>query len=169
MISQELVKLITENADELTNRFLKDLYSREETKSFRDVPRSIMFDRVHDHYSKLDTWLSKGTKEGIHNHYIKLGQSRFHEGIPLHELILAFMLIKRHLWLFVQEKQFYDNAYALNQAIELNNRVVLFFDRIIYAITIGYENEIHAQISAADHGLFSRIFKHFGSASKPKA
>ena len=167
MISQDLVRLITENADELTNRFLKDLYSRDETRSYKDIPRAIMFDRVHDHYSKLDAWLAKGTKEGIHHYYIKLGQTRFHEGIPLHELIMAFMLIKRHLWLFVQEKQFYDSAYALNQAMELNNRVVLFFDRIIYAITIGYENEIHAQVAAADSGLFSRIFKRKPAASLP--
>ncbi len=167
MISQDLVKLIIEHADELTNRCLKDIYSREETRSFKDVPRAIMFDRVRDHYSKLDAWLAKGTKEGIHNYYIKLGQTRFHEGIPLHELIMAFMLIKRHLWLFVQEKQFYDSAYALNQAIELNNRVVLFFDRIIYAITIGYENEIHAQVAAADSGLFGRIFKRRTAASLP--
>jgi hypothetical protein len=34
-----------------------------------------------------------------------------------------------------------DTALELHQAIELNNRVVLFFDRAIYYTILGYEGE----------------------------
>ncbi len=159
MISQDLIKIITENADELTRRLLKDLLSRKETSSFRQIPPDLMYERVFDVYSKLDTWLEKGTSHGIIDYYIKLGHDRYDEGIPLHELILAFMLIKRHLWLYVQEQQLPDSAYHLNKALELNNKVVLYFDRIIYAVTLGYEQQIEKKIDSIEGGMFSKIFK----------
>jgi hypothetical protein len=55
------------------------------------------------------------------------------------------MLIKRHLWLYVQEQQFFDSTYELYQALELNNKVVLFFDRVIYLVTMGYEDELRKE------------------------
>jgi len=158
MLSQSLVSLITENADELSKRLIKDLYSREETKSFWDVSEDLMYERVFDVYSRLDDWLDRGSSEGIKRFYINLGRKRYNEGIPLHELILAFMLIKRHLWLFVLEKNFFETTYAISKSLELNNRVVLFFDRIIVAITIGYEEEILESAEQLEQGLFSKLF-----------
>jgi hypothetical protein len=52
------------------------------------------------------------------------------------------MLIKKHLWLYLREKNFFDSTYELSQALELNNNVVLFFDRAIYFVTMGYEEEL---------------------------
>ena len=49
------------------------------------------------------------------------------------------MLIKSHLWLYLQEKNFFNSKYELSQALELNNNVVFFFDRVIYFVTMGYE------------------------------
>ena len=143
MVYSKLVTLIEENAEELSNRLVKDLLSREETKGYRTLSEDLVKERVHDVYSKLGSWLEteKHTSGEIRKVYTELGKKRFREGIPLNEVILAFMLIKRHLWLYVQEKQFFDSAYELYQALELNNRVVLFFDRVIYFVTMGYEAE----------------------------
>jgi hypothetical protein len=60
-------------------------------------------------------------------------------------VVLAFMLVKRNLWQFVQEKQFFENTYEFTQALELNNKVVLFFDRVIYFVTMGYEEELRKE------------------------
>lgn len=147
MVYSKLVKLIEDNADELSQRLVHDLLSREETKGYRTISEDLVRDRVRDVYSKLGSWLEteKHASGEIRKVYTELGKKRFREGIPLHEVILAFMLIKRHLWLYVQEKQFFDSAYELYQALELNNRVVLFFDRVIYFVTMGYEEELGRQ------------------------
>jgi hypothetical protein len=102
-----------------------------------------MYERVFDVYNKLSSWLGMDdhTKGEIRKVYTELGRKRYREGIPLHEVILAFMLIKRHLWVFIQEKQFFESTYEFSQALELNNKVVLFFDRVIYFVTMGYEEE----------------------------
>lgn len=158
MVSNKLVKLIEANADELTRRLMKDLLSREETKSYRDLSEDLVYERVYDVYSRLDHWLGRENSKGaIKRFYVALGKKRYREGIPLHELIMTFMLIKRHLWMYILEKQFFDSTYEINQSLELNNRVVLFFDRIIFFACIGYEEEME-ECPKRQPGILSRLF-----------
>jgi hypothetical protein len=160
MISEKIVTLIKENAGVLTDRVMKDLLTREETKGYRTLNKDILSERVFDVYSRLDSWLvGDKVKAQVRTHYIALGQQRFHENIPLRELVMALMLIKRHLWLYVEERHFFDSAYECYQALELNNRVVLFFDRAIYFSTMGYERELLKAVGKTQGGVFSRIFK----------
>ncbi|HOO37873.1 MAG TPA: hypothetical protein PLV78_06125 [Deltaproteobacteria bacterium] len=144
MIYSKLIQLIENNAQELTKRLCKDLLSREETKSYRKLSEDIVCERVFDVYSKLDKWLSKEKQASgeVQKYYTDLGKKRYKEGIPLHEVVLALMLIKRHLWLYVREKHFFDSTYECYQALEMNNKVVLFFDRAIYFTAMGYEEEL---------------------------
>jgi cell fate (sporulation/competence/biofilm development) regulator YlbF (YheA/YmcA/DUF963 family) len=144
MIYSKLIQLIEDNAEELTRRLCKDLLSREETKNYRKLSEDVVCERVYDVYSKLDKWLSKEKQDSgeVQKYYTALGKKRYKEGIPLHEVIMALMLIKRHLWLYVREKHFFDSTYECYQALEMNNKVVLFYDRAIYFTTIGYEEEL---------------------------
>ncbi|HNQ85084.1 MAG TPA: hypothetical protein PLP82_04135 [Deltaproteobacteria bacterium] len=140
----QLLDLIRDNANELTRRLCKDLLSREETKGYRTLSDDVIYDRVFDVYSKLSSWLGldNHTTSEVRKVYTELGRKRFREGIPLHEVILAFMLVKRNLWEFIQEKQFLETTFEMKQALELNNKVVLFFDRVIYFVSMGYEDEL---------------------------
>jgi hypothetical protein len=160
MISEQIITIIKENAETLTNRLCKDLLNREETKNYRRLDKDIVYERVFDVYSRLDSWLAGNKVKGeIRDHYLKLGSQRFHEGIPLSEVIMALMLIKRHLWLYVMELNFFDSSFQLLQALEFNNRVVLFFDRAIYFTAIGYENESRKEAGRPEDGVFRRLFK----------
>ncbi|HPI93729.1 MAG TPA: hypothetical protein PLT09_02040 [Deltaproteobacteria bacterium] len=160
MISEKIVDMIKENADTLTNRLCKDLLSREETKGYRALDKDIVYERVYDVYSRLDNWLAGNKKKGeVKEHYRKLGMTRFHEGIALSEVVMALMLIKRHLWLYVQETHFFDSSFQLMQALEFNNRVVLFFDRAIFFTCIGYQEEEQKCLGKPKEGFISRVFK----------
>jgi len=159
MISEKMIAMIKDNADELTKRLCKDLLSREETKSYQKLNEELVHERVFDVYSRLDSWLARDKKKGeIKDHYNKLGKKRFKEGIPLMELVMALMLIKRHLWLYVLEKHLFDSSYEFQQALEFNNRVVLFFDRAIYFATMGYEEELRKLADKAEPGIISKFF-----------
>ena len=159
MIYSRLIKLIEDNADELTNRVCKDLLTREETKSYRTLTQDLLRDRIYDVYSRLDSWLNKKMQTGeVQQYYSDMGKKRFREGIPLHEVIMALMIIKRHLWLYVRENQFFDSTYECYQALELNKKVVLFFDRAIFFTIVGYEEEL-AESTGTDTGILSRLLK----------
>lgn len=143
MISEKMVSKVKENADVLAGRLVNELLNREETKSYRKLNRNSLYERIFGVFNNLDAWLSGDKNKGeIRNHYSTLARKRFHEGIPLDELLMAFMLIKRHLWIYVQEQHFFDSTFVCNQALEFNNRVVLFFDKASYFSTKGYLEEI---------------------------
>jgi hypothetical protein len=159
MIYSKLVKLIEDNQEELTIRSYKELLDREETLRYRNVPEDILKERISDVYSMLISWLNKEKRAGnIRKYYADLGKRRYSEGIPVSEVVMAFMLLKRHLWLFIMEKQFFDSTYECYQALELNNKVVLFFDRIIYFTALGYEEELD-KAGHVKEGIFSKLMK----------
>lgn len=146
MFFLQLLDLIRSNANELTRRACKEILSREETRTYRKISADLMYDRVHDVYSTLGGWLGQDSHTAgmIRKVYTELGRKRYREEIPLHEVVLAFMLVKRVLWDFIQERQFFETTFEMSQALELNNRVVFFFDRVIYFVTMGYEEELRA-------------------------
>jgi len=143
MIYKRLLDMIEKNADTLARQLCRDILERDQTKGYRRIPEDKLYERIFDVYSNLDSWLKtdKHTEGEVKRVYTELGRTRFREGIPLYEVILAFMLIKRHLWLFVQRESLFNSTVELHQALELNNKVVYFFDRAIYFVSMGYEQE----------------------------
>jgi|WetSurMetagenome_2_1015567.scaffolds.fasta_scaffold37593_4 hypothetical protein len=165
MIYMRVLDQIKANVDELSKRVVKDFLNREETKSYRKFTEEFHLERVNDIFSDLISWLEK-EKPKIHmeKYYKELGKKRFQAEIPLHETIMYLMLIKRHIWLFVLENHLLDTTYESTKALELNNRIVLFFDRAIINVTIGYEEELAKEMKDAGHGGLIRSLLKKGKA-----
>jgi hypothetical protein len=140
MISQSLVELIQKKADQLAKEWMKDVRKNSHTPFYHQIDEDLLYERAFNIYKNLEHWLSIPTpQEETEKFYQKYGAERFREGFPLPELIYSFILFRRHLWLFVLHEGFYDNAYELHRVLELNNRVILFFDRVMHSIALGYE------------------------------
>ncbi len=140
MISQLLVELIEKNADSLATQWLKDVKKNPNTPYYHTFQEEPLFERARTMYKNLSRWLSlSSSKEETARFYREYGEQRFREGFPLPELIYSFILFRRHLWLFIMHSGFYDSAYELLRALELNNRVILFFDRGLHNMALGYE------------------------------
>jgi hypothetical protein len=140
MISQTLVELIEKNADQIARQWLGDVRKNAHTPFYHTFNEDFLFERARNMYKRLGHWISAQTpKEETAKHYKKYGEDRYHEGFPLPELIYSFILFRRHLWLFILHAGFYDSAYELLRALELNNRVILFFDRALHNMALGYE------------------------------
>lgn len=140
LISEKLVKLIEKDADSLTNEWLADIQKHPDTPTYHKFDAKELYRRCFTIYSQLGKWLSnETTKADIAQYYIPLGKKRRTEGFAVSEVIQALILIRRRLWLKVLAEGFLDSALELNRALELNNRVVLFFDRAIFYTAKGYE------------------------------
>ncbi len=74
-----------------------------------------------------------------------MGKERCDAGIPIEQVLKALMLQRRHLWLFVMNRM-YDDKTDYMEALELNNRVTLYFDRAMIAIVRGYMTSVSPQI-----------------------
>lgn len=140
MISQLLVELIEKNADSLATQWLKDVKKNVNTPFYHTFQEEPLFERARTMYKNLGRWLSSpSSKDETTRFYREYGEQRFREGFPLPELVYSFILFRRHLWLFIMHSGFYDSAYELLRALELNNRVILFFDRGLHNMSLGYE------------------------------
>jgi len=141
MISQSLVELIEKNADKLAKQWLKDVRQNTLTHFYHTYDEERLYQRAFDIYKNLGQFLSVQTpKEQTSKYYRKYGQDRCQEGFPLAQLIYSFILFRRHLWLFILHVGFLETAYELLRAMELNNRVILFFDRAMHNMVLGYED-----------------------------
>jgi hypothetical protein len=142
LLFNRFIKLIEENHEDITGRFMNDLMRNPEVQGYRNLNREQLYEASDLIYREISRWIDKGfSKEKIAERYLKLGRERFSEGIPFSQTQKALVLQKRHLWLFVMEKLDQDHI-AYMEALELNNRVTLYFDRAIYYMLRGYENMI---------------------------
>jgi hypothetical protein len=99
-------------------------------------------ERAYRVFSQLGKWISRETtREDVARDYMALGAQRREEGFALSEIIRALILIRRNLWRKVMDEGLLDTSYDLYQAIELNDRVTLFFDRAIFYTALGYEKK----------------------------
>jgi hypothetical protein len=140
MISQRLVQMIEAHADELTRRWLKAVRQSSATTGYHSLPDATLYNRAFDVYARLGRWVgSEGRQEEVERTYTALGRERFHEGLPLSEVIQALVMTKYELWAYIREYGLLDSALELYQALELYNSVVLFFDRATHYTIVGYE------------------------------
>jgi hypothetical protein len=139
-ICLRLVTLIERNADRLSRSWLADVRRRDETPTYHGYSEEVLYQRAFRVYSQLGRWICQDTtKEMIADHYIRLGRQRYREGFALSEVIEALILTRRHLWLLVLSEGFLNTAFDLHGALDLNARVVLFFDRAMYFTALGFE------------------------------
>jgi hypothetical protein len=140
--SQKLVNMIERDADILARKWLADVQKHPDTPTYHQFDPDELYRRGYDVYSRLGKWISRDTtKQDIATHYLALGRQRRGEGFALPEVIQALIITRRHVWLKVLSDGFLDNVLDLAMAMDLNNRVVLFFDRAIFYTALGYEKK----------------------------
>lgn len=138
ILLNRFVKLIEENHEELTEIFMNDLLKHPETEAYRNSDRDEIYRFSDLMYRDLSLWISREfSKEKIEERYGKMGKERFEAGIPVEQVLKALVLQRRHIWLFVMNRM-YDDMTDYMEALELNNRVTLYFDRAMIAMVKGY-------------------------------
>jgi hypothetical protein len=160
VLSARLIELIQTHADALTREALQDLATNPRTRGFHLVPRDELQARVFTTYHNLETWIGDPSDDAVRADYESWGARRFRQGIPLSEIVYALILIKHHLRRFVRDHglvQYSGDRVAPGELLgvqlytiqELNYMVGEFFDRAMYYLARGYEQEADRQPSAA--------------------
>ncbi|OHD63015.1 MAG: hypothetical protein A2176_09310 [Spirochaetes bacterium RBG_13_51_14] len=146
ILFNRFVKLIEENYESLTQIFMNDLLRHPETTAYRGIDRDLIYQSSAYIFKDLSKWISREfSKEKIEERYAKIGRDRFEMGIPVHQVIKGLILQRRHIWLFVMDKM-YDDKTDYMEALEVNNRVTLYFDRAMLSALKGYNEMINRQL-----------------------
>jgi len=139
ILATRLVKVIEKNSDIIADRWADDVSKLPYTRSYWNCSREELHERAAGVCRRVGYYLGRQLpKERLAAFYRRLGASRRAEGYPVEEVIMALRLLKRHIWLFVLQEGLLTTNIELSQALALNNRVVLYFDRAIYYVAQAY-------------------------------
>ena len=139
MISEGLFALIEQDADIIGENWVKNVRENPTTTRLAELSEERLLRWAREALADLANWIAYETKKDeTEENYRRFGGDRKGEGLSLAETVSAMHLLKRYLWLHVLSEGLIGTAHELYEALELNNRVVLFFDRAVYHIILGY-------------------------------
>ncbi|NJD21010.1 MAG: NUDIX hydrolase [Gemmatimonadetes bacterium] len=142
LISDALVRLVEEHAEEISRRWLAVVRKGPTTPTYALLPSAMIQERAMTALSQFCCWLS-GEKhaEEWATFYRLLGRQRREQGVALHEVLSALTLLKREIWSFIGERGGLVDLMEVYRAMELSRRVAVFFDNALYHTARGYDEE----------------------------
>jgi len=139
-LSDSLVRLIEKNADIITRQWIEEVTSRKSTPSYANFAPEALFDRNNEIIRQFDDFLGGNySNKDIRKFYRKLGKDRKNEGFSLSEVISALSLSRKCIWEFALSHGMWNKPIDVYMALELERRMMLFFDKAAYHIARGYE------------------------------
>jgi ADP-ribose pyrophosphatase YjhB (NUDIX family) len=139
-LSDKLIRLIEENAEVITGKWLRDVKSSKSTPTYANHDPESSLARNKLVLSQFGKWLGGYYSDNdIRKLYRNLGRERQKEGFSLSELVSALSLTRKHIWEFALAQNMWKKTIDIYMTLELERRMMLFFDKAAYHITKGYE------------------------------
>ncbi|MDD5748072.1 MAG: RsbRD N-terminal domain-containing protein [Actinomycetota bacterium] len=141
ILAGKLVSIIEKNSDVIAEEWVKEVTTLPYTRSYWNQPLDELHERAASVCRRIGYFVDKRMpRERLAAFYRRMGGTRKEEGYPVEEVVMALFLLKRQIWLFIMQEGFLSTHLELYQALELNNRVVLYFDRAVYHVAQAYSD-----------------------------
>lgn len=155
MIALRLVYLIENHSDELVKDLLAKIEHSSRTRDMRKVPIEELRSRAYEVLRHLSEWLLTKTDHDIELRYTEIGARRAGQGVSLQDFCWALVLMKEHLWEFLNHQGLTHNSVELYGELELLRLLDQFFDRAVCYATEGYQQALkwmpRAAVAQAAH------------------
>ena len=139
LISDTLVNLVEEYAEEISGRWLKIVRESPSTPTYASLPPVVVQEKAISALSEFCRWLSDTDHgEEVVEFYHQLGRQRREQGFALPEVLSALTLLRREIWYFIGRHGALVDLMEVYRAMELSRRVLLFFDKALYHMARGY-------------------------------
>jgi hypothetical protein len=139
VLTGQLVQIIENYSDSIAETWYREVKDSNYTPSIEKISREDAVKMATDVYKKLGYWLMRTHGQEVKETYHRFGSQLYWKHFRMEEVVMTLVLIKRYLWLHLLEQGLMTTRLELYQALELNNKVVLYFDRAIYFAIIGYK------------------------------
>ncbi|MCK4413172.1 MAG: NUDIX domain-containing protein [Candidatus Eisenbacteria sp.] len=140
LLSDALVALIRDHAGEIADAWLEDVRSNPTTPSYGSYDPQELLGRGEQALSQFSRWLrGDEAEQEIRDFYRRLGAQRGAEGFAPHEVVSSLTLLRKHVWLFARRQGMWERPIDVYRVLELDRRLVLFFDRAVYQTIKGFQ------------------------------
>lgn len=142
MLSDALVALVEEHAEEICQRWLAQVHANPTTPTYARLASPSVRGAALEALSRFCTWLEEPSAERtMEAFYFEIGRARAREGYPLAEVLSALTLLRKEIWAYAREHQVLASPLDVYRVMELSRRIVLFFDKAIYHTSRGHLRE----------------------------
>lgn len=147
MLSPHLVRQVELRADKLASDLAERLQHDPHTPSYQRLDRHTLSRHLLAVYQNLGSWLAGRTEAEVDAYFGPIGAERFHEQIPVAEMVYAVILAKRELRGHTQQVSSLASAVEIHAEMEIDAMVGKFFDRVLHAMVRGHDaaRERHAK------------------------
>ncbi len=139
MLEKRLVEIISDNGTDVAQRWYWDMQESNHVPSLHRLSEEEGMNMAMDVYDTLSKWLQPPTGVDVKEKYQKFGEDLYRRGFQMEEVVQVLVLLKRYLWLHLLEMGLMTTNLNMYQVLELNNKIVLYYDRAIYFALIGYK------------------------------
>jgi len=140
-LSDKLVGLIESNAEVISNRWLNDVKANPSTPTYARIDSEASLKRNLIILKQFGKWLDGIYDDReIRKFYRKLGRDRRTEGFEMSEILSAISLTRKYIWEFALSQRMWTSAIDIYSTLELERRMMLFFDRASYYAARGFED-----------------------------
>lgn len=139
MIALRLVRLIEHHSEELSAELIVKLETASRTADLRKVPTDELRRRLQEILRDLSEWLLIKTGHDVERRYFEIGERRASQGVALSDFCWSIVLVKEHLWEFLQRQGSTHGPVEIYGEMELLRLLDQFFDRGLCFATEGYE------------------------------
>src|ERR1700733_4324058 len=140
MIAVRLVRLIETHSDELADGLMNKFQTSSRTGDLRNVPARELRERSLEVMRHLSEWLICKSDAEIERRYREMGHARSIQNVSFADFCWAMVLMKEHIWDFVQRQGFLGGPLEIYGAMELLRMLDQFFERAICYGAEGYES-----------------------------
>jgi 8-oxo-dGTP diphosphatase len=139
MLSDTLIGFVNDSIALVARLWLADVRSSHTTGAYLRLDPEALLAECTTTLRQLGRWLEgESTEEQIRRFFRDLGGRREAQGVPLHELLSATMLLKRQIWVHARSQGVWQRPMEMYRVMELQSRFAVFFDRALYHAARGY-------------------------------
>ncbi|HOO70591.1 MAG TPA: NUDIX hydrolase [Spirochaetota bacterium] len=134
-LSDILIQIIHKHIDSISEKWQSDLI-----KGLPDlVPHLDFLLSLHRNSLKgIQFWLKRGVDTLGVEEFIEAGFVIKSKNIPLPGVLSAMALSRKALWVYIMSQGIISSPLEIYTALEINNRIIFFYDKINYYLTTGY-------------------------------
>lgn len=139
-LSAKLIRFIEQNVEVISIRWLEDVRTNRSTPTFARMDAAASLARNKTFIKHYRQWLEgRFSGQELKDFYQNLGRERKSEGFSLSEMLSAISLTRKHIWEFALTHGVWNRTIDIYMALELERNMMLFFDKVSYHITLGFE------------------------------
>jgi 8-oxo-dGTP diphosphatase len=139
MLSDSLIAFVAEHASYVARLWLADVRSNRTTAGYLRVDPQTLLAECTTGLQLLGRWLEgEGTEEEIKTFYRILGAKRCEQGLEVHEVLSAVMLLKKQIWTYARSQGVWERPVDAYRVMELQSRFAVYFDKALYHLSRGF-------------------------------